>query len=135
MRLPKPRLGGQHPCVFADVREDNIVVPQLGKCSVPTEHKGAVDRFEVDLRYGSFILRQTDLYLADVFEVPLTRSYDSSDWVHSNPVHAFGKNSNHPYDIVPLGTRNPYTYQMILLEDGDFLYFDRISLPDHSCRG
>src|SRR5207245_9952405 len=61
------------------------------------------------------------------FEVPLTRSYDSSDWVHSNPVHAFGKNSNHPYDIVPVGTRNPYTYQMILLEDGDFLYFDRIS--------
>jgi YD repeat-containing protein len=123
----EPRLVGQHPCVFADVREDNIVAPQLGKCSTPTEHKGAVDRFEVDLRYGSFILRQTDLYLADVFEVPLTRSYDSSDWVHSNPVHAFGKNSNHPYDIVPVGTRNPYTYQMILLEDGDFLYFDRIS--------
>src|SRR5437764_7626440 len=123
----EPRLVGQHPCVFADVREDNIVAPQLGKCSTPTEHKGAVDRFEVDLRYGSFILRQTDLYLADVFDVPLTRSYDSSDWVHSNPVHAFGKNSNHPYDIVPVGTRNPYTYQMILLEDGDFLYFDRIS--------
>jgi len=42
-------------------------------------------------------------------------------------VHAFGRNSNHPYDIAPIGTRNPYTYQMIVLEDGDFLYFDRIS--------
>jgi YD repeat-containing protein len=42
-------------------------------------------------------------------------------------VHAFGRNANHPFDIAPIGTRNPYTYQMIALEDGDFLYFDRIS--------
>jgi YD repeat-containing protein len=125
--IAEPRLDGQHPCVFADVQKGNVVVPQLGKCSTPTEHKTPVDRFEIDLRYGSFVLRHTDLYLNDMFEVPLTRSYCSSDWVHSNPVHAFGRNSNHPYDIVPLGTRNPYTYQMILLEDGDFLYFDRIS--------
>jgi YD repeat-containing protein len=123
----EPRLDGQHPCVFADVQEGNAVVPELGKCNMPTEHKGLVDRFEIDLRYGSFVLRQTDLSLNDVFEVPLTRSYSSGDWVHSNPVHAFGRNSNHPYDIAPVGTRNPYTYQMILLEDGDFLYFDRIS--------
>jgi YD repeat-containing protein len=44
-----------------------------------------------------------------------------------NPVHAFGRNSNHPFDIAPLGSRNPYTYQMIVLEDGDFLYFGRTS--------
>lgn len=42
-------------------------------------------------------------------------------------MHAFGRNSNHPYDIALVGTRNPYTYLMIDLEDGDFLYFDRIS--------
>jgi YD repeat-containing protein len=42
-------------------------------------------------------------------------------------VHAFGRNSNHPFDIAPLGSRNPYTYQMIVLEDGDFLYFGRTS--------
>ncbi|PYX04791.1 MAG: hypothetical protein DMG88_23540 [Acidobacteria bacterium] len=125
--IAKARLDGQHPCVFANVQQGTAVVPELGKCSTPTEHKGLVDRFEIDLRYGSFVLRQTDLYLNDVFEVPLTRSYSSSDWAHTNPVHAFGRNSNHPYDIVPLGTRNPYTYLMILFEDGDFLYFDRIS--------
>jgi YD repeat-containing protein len=122
----EPRFDGDFPCVFASVTAGNIV-PQFGKCAMPTAHAGAEDRFEVDLRYGTFVLRQSDLYLNDVFEIPLTRSYRSNDWVSANPVHAFGRNSNHPYDIAPIGTRNPYTYQMIALEDGDFLYFDRIS--------
>jgi YD repeat-containing protein len=34
---------------------------------------------------------------------------------------------NHPFDITPLGTRNPYTYEMLVLEDGDYLFFDRVS--------
>jgi YD repeat-containing protein len=121
-----PRFDGDFPCVFASVTAGNVV-PQVGKCAMPTAHAGAEYRFEVDLRYGNFVLRQSDLYLNDVFEVPLTRSYCSNDWVSANPVHAFGRNSNHPYDIAPIGTRNPYTYQMIALEDGDFLYFDRVS--------
>jgi len=94
---------------------------------MPTSHVGVVDRFEVDLRSGNFIVRQSDLRLNDVFDVPLTRSYNSSDWMHSNPVHAFGRNSNHPYDISPVGTRNPYTYQVLVLEDGEGLYFNRVS--------
>jgi YD repeat-containing protein len=121
-----PRFDGSFPCVFASV-SSGIVVPQFGKCAMPTDHAGAIDRFEVDLRYGNFVLRQSDLYLNDGFEVPLTRSYRSNDWVSANPVHAFGRNTNHPFDIAPIGTRNPYTYQTIVLEDGDFLYFDRIS--------
>jgi len=122
----QPRFDGEFPCVFASV-STAVVVPQFGKCAMPTEHAGAIDRFEVDLRNGNFVMRQSDLYLNDVFEVPLTRSYRSHDWVSANPVHAFGRNANHPFDIAPIGTRNPYTYQMIVLEDGDFLYFDRIS--------
>jgi YD repeat-containing protein len=123
-----PRFDGAFPCVFAAVSVSvNAVVPQLGSCAMPAEHSEPVDRFEADLRYGRFVLRETDLYLDDVFKVPLTRSYSSADWAHSNPVHAFGRNSNHPYDIAPIGSRSPYTYQMIVLEDGDFLYFDRIS--------
>jgi YD repeat-containing protein len=94
---------------------------------MPTQHGGPVDRFEVDLRYGHFILRQSDLHIGDVFDVPLTRTYNSGDYIHPNRVHAFGKNANHPYDIAPLGTRYPYTYNLIALEDGDFLYFDRVS--------
>jgi YD repeat-containing protein len=72
------------------------------------------------------VLRQTDLQLQDVFDVPLTRAY-SEYGMHSNPVHAFGRNSSHPYDIAPIGTRNPYTEIELVLEDGDFLYFKRIS--------
>lgn len=121
-----PKFDGEFPCVFASVGKGGGV-PQLGKCDMPTVHAGIVDRFETDLRIGAFVLRQSDLYLNDVFEVPLTRSYNSRDWLAKNPVHAFGRNSSHPYDIAPLGSRNPYTYQMIALEDGDFIYFDRIS--------
>ena len=94
---------------------------------MPTMDGGPVERFETDLRSADFVMRETDLYLNDVFQVPLTRSYTSWDWVHSNPVHAFGRNCNHPYDIAPVGKRNPYTFMMLDLEDGEFLYFDRIS--------
>lgn len=121
-----PRFDGEFPCVFASVGAEDGV-PHFGNCAMPTVHADPVDRFEADLRYGRFVLRETDLYLDDVFKVPLTRSYSSVDWVHTNPVHAFGRNSNHPYDIAPVGTRNPYTYLRINLEDGDFLHFDRIS--------
>jgi YD repeat-containing protein len=121
-----PQFDGKFPCVFATV-SDGKVSPQLGSCAMPTTHGDPVDRFEADLRYGNFILRETDFFLDDGFKVPLTRTYVSNEWVDRNPVHAFGRNCNHPYDIAPIGTRNPYTYQMIVLEDADFLYFDRIS--------
>jgi YD repeat-containing protein len=122
-----PRFDGEFPCVYASVNDSGVVAPQFGNCTIPTAHGDPVDRFEADLRYGNFVLRETDLFLDDVFKVPLTRTYCSNEWIAKNPVHAFGRNSNHPYDIAPIGTRNPYTYQMIVLEDGDFLYFDRIS--------
>jgi YD repeat-containing protein len=86
-----------------------------------------VDRFEVDLRYGAFVLRQSDLFVNDVFDVPLTRSYSSRDWIDVDRPHSFGRNTNHPYDIEPLGSRRPYTYMELVLEDGDTLHFRRIS--------
>ncbi len=121
-----PTFDGEFPCVFASVGKGGVI-PHLGKCDMPTTHTGVVDQFETDLRIGAFVLRQSDLYLNDAFEVPLTRSYNSRDWLSKNPVHSFGRNTSHPYDIAPLGSRNPYTHQMIVLEDGDFIYFDRIS--------
>jgi YD repeat-containing protein len=119
-----PRLDGTHPCVFASVSGAHLVTG-IGQCATPTDRR-EMDRFEVDLRYGAFVLRQSDLFLKDVFDVPLTRSYDSRDWA-ANRVHAFGRNSNHPYDIAPTGSRFPYTYIYLNLEDADFLYFKRIS--------
>lgn len=119
-----PRMDGTHPCVYASISSGSTVTG-LGRCSSPTEHTGSVDRFEADLRYGAFVLRQSDLRLDDVFDVPLTRSY-STDFP-ANRVQAFGALSSHPYDISPVGTRRPYTYMMLVLEDGDYLYFKRIS--------
>ena len=121
-----PRLNGDFPCVVAAITGSDVAL-QLGNCTMPTQRSGPVDRFELDLRYGNFVLRQSDLYLSDVFDVPLTRSYNSRDYLHANRVHAFGKNTNHPYDIALLGTRNPYSYNMVALEDGDFLFFARVS--------
>lgn len=121
-----PSLDGKFPCIFANVKE-SALTPEIGRCSLPLDRSGPVDRFEADLRFGNFILRQSDLYLNDVFDVPLTRTYNSGDYIHPNRVHAFGKNANHPFDIAPLGSRYPYTYQMLVLEDGNFLYSGRVS--------
>lgn len=121
-----PRLDREYPCVLESL-DTPPGVPHLGKCATLSADSGTVDRFEADLRYGHFVLRQTDLELNDVFDVPLTRSYRSNDWVYGDRVLAFGRNANHPYDIAPTGTRNPYTFMVMALEDGDMLYFNRIS--------
>jgi hypothetical protein len=126
IEVPAPTIDATYPCVYATLGS-TISAPQLGNCALGALPGAPVDRMEADLRYSRFVLRETDLYLDDVFQVPLTRTYSSLDWLHPNPVHAFGRNTNHPYDIAPVGTRNPYTEQMIVMEDGDFLYFDRIS--------
>jgi len=124
--VPAARFDGTYPCVFATV-VGATVSPQLGNCAMPVMQAGAVDRFEADLRDANFVMRETDLHINDGFDVPLTRSYRSNDWVHPNHVHAFGRNSSHTFDICPVGSRNPYTYQMLILEDGEYLFFDRIS--------
>ena len=118
-----PRLDGTHPCVFASISGGHLTTG-LGQCATPVLNRERVDRFEADLRYGAFVLRQSDLFLNDVFDVPLTRAYDSQDW---DDVRAFGLKSNHPYDIAPTGSRWPYTYITLNLEDSDFIYFKRIS--------
>jgi YD repeat-containing protein len=82
-----------------------------------------VNEFSVDLHSGRFVLRQTDLFVPDVMPLTLTRTY-----VIWNPYsRAFGTGANHPYDICPTGTRFPYTYQNLNLEDGFEVYMPRIS--------
>jgi YD repeat-containing protein len=128
--VPAPTWDGGFPCVYA--RADTASAPQAGRCETPVPmsdtSREVVDVFEADLRRGSFVSRQTDLVLSEAgFTLPLTRTYTSQDWMPPNKSHAFGRNTNHPYDIAPLGTRNPYTEQYIILENGDFLYFPRVS--------
>ena len=124
--VPPATLDGTHRCMLT-VLSNGDEKPTLTRCETPTIHQGVVDEFEVDLRYGAFKVRQTDLEVKDIFDVPLTRTYIAQDWVGRDRVQEFGKNTNHPYDVAPLGTRNPYTEMQLTLEDGDFLYFKRVS--------
>jgi YD repeat-containing protein len=87
------------------------------------QHDAPVNEFEVDLHSGMFVLRQTDLFISDVMPISLTRTYRPWD---ANS-HAFGVGANHPYDVCPTGTRSPYTYLDLNLEDGRQIRFPRIS--------
>ena len=124
--VPAPVMDGTYPCVAAPVVGGTIVA-SLDRCRTPTGQAQDVERLTLDLRYGAFVLQQPDLVVNDGANVVLTRSYRSDDWLGANRSHAFGKNSNHPYDVAIIGSRNPYTYLDLVLEDGEFLHFDRIS--------
>jgi YD repeat-containing protein len=86
-------------------------------------HDSPVNEFQVDLHSGMFALRQTDLFIPDVMPLSLTRTYR----VWDERSRAFGIGANHPYDICPTGTRFPYTYLDLNLEDGRQIHFPRIS--------
>jgi len=86
-------------------------------------HEAPVNEFVVNLRNGNFKLLQTDLFVPDVMPLSLTRTYFAWDPYS----HAFGVGTNHPYDICPTGTRFPYTYQELNLEDGYRVYMPRVS--------
>lgn len=119
-------LDGTHPCVSA-VYSGGKMTTSLGRCATPTQHTGPVDRFEADLRYGAFELRQSDLELGGPGNTPFTRTYSSHDDKTLIPAQAFGTDATHQFDIAPLGSRWPYTYIDLVLEDGDYLHFQRIS--------
>jgi len=87
------------------------------------QHDAPLRTFEVDLRSGAFILRQTDIFVKDVMPLSLTRTHRAWD----QNMRAFGMGANHPYDAAPTGTRFPYTYLDINLEDGNSVHFPRIS--------
>lgn len=86
-------------------------------------HDSPVNEFAVDLHTGRFVLRQTDLFVPDDIPLSLTRAYIAWD-LHSR---AFGVGANHPYDICPTGTRLPYTYMDLNLEDFYQIHMPRIS--------
>jgi YD repeat-containing protein len=128
--VPAARWNGEFACVSAAATAR--AGPTIGSCSTPGPiaalRSGPVDRFDVDLRFGKFILRQTDLVLRDgSLTVPLTRTYASQFWAHPSRVHAFGRNSTHDFDLGLVGSRNPYTHHLLILPDGDSLYSPRIS--------
>ena len=88
-------------------------------------HDSPVNEFQVDLHSGMFVLRQSDLFISDVMPLSLARTYKG--WDFDNRARAFGAGTNHPYDICPTGTRFPYTYMDLNLEDSRQIHFTRIS--------
>lgn len=128
--VPPPSLDGTFPCVVASwgppgrARMDRCAMslPGVGPTGGPEQ------RFEVDLRFGKFVLHSADLALTDgATPLRFSRTYASQFWIHPSRVHAFGRNSSHGFDVAPVGSRNPYRDQLLVLPDGDFLYFGRIS--------
>ena len=97
--------------------------PFIAQIRPSVHHESPVNEFEVDLHSGMFILRQTDLFVPDSMPLVLTRTYHPWD----SHVTAFGVGGNHQYDICPTGTRFPYTYQDLVLEDGYRVHFPRVS--------
>jgi YD repeat-containing protein len=86
-------------------------------------HNEPLNEFLVNLSTGRFALQQTDLFVPDVAPLSLTRTYIVWDY-HSR---AFGVGGNHPYDIAPTGTRNPYTHMDLELEGDRRIHLRRIS--------
>jgi RHS repeat-associated protein len=77
----------------------------------------------VDLSTGLFIYDKTDLVLPDVIPIDFRRTYRTNDsW--SRP---FGIGFTDSYEIFTVGDTQPYTYQELVLPDGQRIHFDRIS--------
>jgi len=124
-----PAWNGAYPFLIitpADLASDHVEFKSSIALIKPTvRHDSPVNEFQVDLHSGMFVLRQTDLFVADALPLSLTRTYKG--WDFESRARAFGSGTNHPYDICPTGTRFPYTYMDLNLEDARQIHFPRIS--------
>lgn len=122
-----PEWNGSYPYLTisaADLESDHPTFKSSVALVKPTVRRDLpVNEFQVDLHSGMFVLRQTDFFIPDIIPLSLTRTYRPWD----SQVRAFGPGTNHPYDICPTGTRFPYTYMDLNLEDGRQIHFSRIS--------
>lgn len=121
-----PPWDGSYPSVVISLGSESGRVKfktSIALLKPTVRHVAPVNQFEVALDSGMFKLRQTDIFVADVMPLSLERTYR----VWSEYSEAFGVGGNHPYDIWPSGTRFPYTYMDLNLEDGRQIYLPRIS--------
>jgi RHS repeat-associated protein len=97
--------------------------PGLGPSNGPPPGGNNKDGDPVDLYTGLFVLQKTDLTVADVAPVALTRTYRPAD----ARSRAFGIGATHPYDQFLVGDTFPYTYLDLVLADGGRVHYDRTS--------
>jgi YD repeat-containing protein len=113
-----------YPCLMVErAQGKESLSASISKCESTLHDDSSVEQYEVDLRSGLFVLRHTDLYVADDPPLAMTRAYNPWD-LHSR---AFGVGGNHSYDIFPTGDHYPYTYMNLNLGDGEFVRYERIS--------
>lgn len=117
-----------YPCFIAEPSKlgssnRTLWAAEVRQCMPSLHDDAAIEQYEVDLRSGKFILRKTDLFVADDMPLAITRAYGIWD-THS---YAFGVGSSQPYDIFPYGSRNPYSYMELALPDGDSLFYARVT--------
>ncbi len=126
--MATPSWDGSYPHLAINIAASIATEPQfvtaISNVKPSLQHPSPVNQFEVDLHSGLFVLRQTDLFVADSMPISLTRTYRPWD----RRLSAFGIGANHPYDIAPTGSRNPYTFLLLNLEDGNTIHYSRISM-------
>jgi YD repeat-containing protein len=81
------------------------------------------DEVEVSLKGGFLVVRETDLFAEDALPLAFTRCFRMWDTTS----RAFGIGWNHPYDILPVGSQNPYTFVDLIMPDGAPIHYVRIS--------
>jgi YD repeat-containing protein len=119
---------GNYPCFVVQPGvalpgDGQIISTRIGACLPGMRTEREYDEFEVDLRSGLFVARKTDLLVPDAPPLTLTRCYRLWD----EGRRAFGIGTNHPYDVFPIGSRQPYTYVDVIMADGSRIHYDRIS--------
>lgn len=126
--MATPSWDGAYPYLVINLFTSASGTPQftnaISSVKPSLQHPLPVNQFQVDLHSGLFVLRQTDLFITDTMPISLTRTYRPWDRRRS----AFGIGTNHPYDIAPTGSRNPYTFLLLNLEDGRTIHYSRISV-------
>ncbi|SMF56459.1 RHS repeat-associated core domain-containing protein [Pseudogulbenkiania subflava] len=88
-----------------------------GDCEVPSQ-----DGDPVDCGTGLFLVKRTDLFLADTLPIALSRTYRPGDST-SRP---FGVGTTHPYEML-LWSNNNYQTADLILPDGGRIHYVRIS--------
>jgi len=125
-RAKLPANADSYPCLLIERPQSGSsqhLEAAIRQC-LPSPHNDAdIEQYEVDLRSGRFVLRQTDLFVSDTMPLALTRAYRLWD----NQSRAFGVGGNHSYDIFPIGDHFPYTYMDLVLGDGAPVHYNRIS--------
>ena len=116
----KPAWDGSFPYMTVNLAGFQSAITTEGPTFL---HNSPVNESRVQLEWGKFSLRQTDFFAAGDLPLDVTRNYQV--WV-PQPA-AFGMGANHPFDLCPYGSRNPYTYLFLILADGTKVDFERIS--------